>query len=57
MEYSAVWGVLAYVFVCSNYSVDKGDASFILRAKSLEVHRRSEGFGAAFCHTGLNEER
>jgi hypothetical protein len=40
-----------------NYSVDKGDASFILRAKSLEVHRCSEGFGTAFCHTGLNEER
>jgi hypothetical protein len=39
------------------YSVDKGKASFILQAKSLEVHRRSEAIGAAFCHTGLNEER
>jgi hypothetical protein len=44
-------------WIGSNYSVDKGKASFILRAKSLEVHRRSEGFGTAFCHTGLNEER
>jgi len=40
-----------------HYSVDKGKVSFILRAKSLEVHRRSEAIGAAFCHTGLNEER
>jgi CspA family cold shock protein len=34
-----------------------GKASFILRAKSLEVHRRSEAIGTASCHTGLNEER
>jgi hypothetical protein len=48
---------LGYGWAGSNYSVDKDKASFILRAKSLEVHRRSEGFGTAFCHTGLNEER
>jgi hypothetical protein len=40
-----------------HYSVDKGKGSFILGGKSLEVHRRSEAIGAAFCHTGLNEER
>jgi predicted acylesterase/phospholipase RssA len=52
-----VRGVSAGAWIGSNYSVDKGKTSFILRAKSLEVHRRSEAIGAAFCHTGLNEER
>jgi hypothetical protein len=52
-----VGGVPAHARIGSNYSVDKGKASFILRAKSLEVHRRSEAIGAVSCHTGLNEER